>query len=65
MPQLDNKTWMNIFGNLQNHGGEVEVSMLDGSDEWSLNHGYEILEDGFRTEKEARDRLTFLENTLL
>lgn len=39
----------------------VEVTWLDGSDEWCLNVEYELLEDGFKSEKEAQDRLDYVE----
>jgi hypothetical protein len=72
--RLDNETWSTIFRNLQEMDEEdyydgtvdwVEVQWLDGTDEWVLCHGEELFEDGFKTEEEAQQRLTYLENTLL
>jgi hypothetical protein len=44
---------------------EVEVVWLDSTDEWCICSGYELFEDGFDSEKEAMDRLHYLENILL
>jgi hypothetical protein len=41
---------------------EVEVVWLDSSDEWCLCCGTELFEDGFKSEKEAQDRLDYLEH---
>lgn len=43
----------------------VEVIWLDGTDEWALCYGEELFEDGFKTEKEAQERLESLEELLL
>lgn len=78
MKRLSLETWTNIFRNLQEMDEEdyydgvvdwVEVMWLDGGgvqeDEWCLCFGEELFEDGFKTEKEAQERLTYLENILL
>lgn len=74
MKKLDLETWKNIFRNLQEMDEEdyyddgvdwVEVMWLDGTDEWCLCYGTELFEDGFETEKEAQERLSYLENLLL
>ncbi|MFJ7982463.1 hypothetical protein ACIQ1D_19600 [Lysinibacillus xylanilyticus] len=66
------ETWKNIFRNIQESdsdtkeefGDFVEVIWLDSTDEWILGYGYEVFEDGFKTEKEARDRLNEIEKLL-
>jgi hypothetical protein len=72
--QLPLETWENIFRNLQEmdeedyYDGEVdwvEIIWLDGTDEWVLAYGTELFEDGFKTEREAEERLSYLENNLL
>lgn len=74
MKRLQNEEWSNIFRNLSEmkeedyYDGEVswvEVMWLDSTDEWVLCYGEELYEDGFKTEKEAMDRLHELEQTLL
>ena len=76
MKRLDDKTWKNIFDNLQNMDEEdyydgvvdwVEIMWLDGEGkgEWALCYGEELFEDGFASEKEAQDRLNYLERKLL
>lgn len=74
MQRLDNETWTNVFRNLKDMDKEdyydgvvdwVEVMWLDSTDEWCLCHGEELFEDGFKTEKEAQDRLNYLENLLI
>lgn len=77
MQRLEMGTWKNIFRNLKDMDEEeyydgvvdwVEVLWLDevdGLGEWVLCFGEELFEDGFETEKEALDRLAFLEKTLL
>lgn len=74
MQRLDNETWSNIFRNLNEMDkGEyydgvvdwVEVIWLDSPDEWALCYGEELFEDGFKTEKEAKQRLDQLEKELL
>jgi hypothetical protein len=69
--------WRNIFRNLKDMDEEeyydgvidwVEVVWLDevgGEGEWCLCFGEEMFEDGFKTEKEAQERLDYLEQTLL
>ena len=72
--RLSNDTWHNIFRNLSEmtpeeyYDGEVdwvEVIWLDGTDEWVLAFGEELFEDGFASEKEAQERLNYLERNLL
>lgn len=71
-------TWRNIFRNLKDMDEEdyydgvvdwVEAIYLDSGTaeygEWCLCYGEELFEDGFKTEKEAQDRLNYLEQTLL
>lgn len=74
MIRLSNETWKNIFRNLKDmdeedyYDGEVdwvEVIWLESTDEWVLAYSEELFEDGFKTEKEAMDRLSYLENKLL
>jgi len=68
--RLPLETWENIFRNLSEMEEEdyydgvidwVEVTWLDSSDEWVLNYGEELFEDGFKTEEEAMKRLDMLE----
>ncbi len=74
MKRLSLETWKNIFINLQDMDEEdyydgyvswVEVVWLDGTNEWCLCYGEELFEDGFKSEKEAQERLDYLEETLL
>ncbi|WNO29740.1 hypothetical protein [Bacillus phage SDFMU_Pbc] len=77
MQRLSLAEWANIFRNMEEldedvqeeYGDWVEVLYLDSGTsehgEWCLCHGEELFEDGFSTEKEARSRLNYLENTLL
>lgn len=74
MKRLPLETWENIFRNLQEMDREdyydgcvdwVEVLWLDGTDEWCLCYGEELFEDGFATEREAQERLNYLEQTIL
>lgn len=74
MKRLSNEAWENIFRNLNEMEEEdyydgvmdwVEVIWLDSSDEWVLTYGEELFEDGFKSEKEAQERLNYLEKTLL
>lgn len=66
--------WEHIFRNLKDMDEEdyydgvidwVEVQWLDSTDEWCLCYGEELFEDGFTSEREAQDRLDFLEKSLL
>lgn len=74
MKRLDVKEWEKIFKRLEylvdseyydGFVDWVEVTWLDPGDgsegEWCLNFGEELFEDGFKTEKEAQDRLNYLE----
>jgi hypothetical protein len=72
--RLPLETWVNIFRNLSEMTPEeyydgvidwVEVTWLDSDDEWCLNFGEELFEDGFKSEREAQERLNYLEKTLL
>ena len=65
MQRLSLETWSNIFRNTQEAGEEIEVTWLDGDDEWCLHVDCELFEDGFKTEEEAMERLSYLEKTLL
>jgi len=56
--------WRNIFRNLSEVGGWVEIIWLDDSDEWALCHDCELFEDGFSTEREAEERLEYLEERM-
>lgn len=75
--RLTLEEWKNIFRNLQEEGENVEIIWLDAVPhdaygnptgevfEWVLCHGCEIFEDGFEAEKEAQERLDYLENIFL
>lgn len=74
MKRLPNEAWVNIFRNLKemkkedyydNEVSWVEVMWLDSTNEWVLCYGEELFEDGFKSEKEAQERLNNLEQTLL
>lgn len=74
MNKLTDETWKNIFRNLKEMDKKdyydgviewVEVVWLDSTDEYCLCYGEELFEDGFKTEREAQERLTYLENKLL
>lgn len=62
--RLDIKEWENIFRNLEEDGEEVQISWLDGTDEWCLHFDYELFEDGFKTEREANIRLEYLQKSV-
>ena len=72
MERLSIETWIDIFRNMEEivesededfhelreeFGTDVEVIYGDTDDEWILCHGYEVFEDGFKTEEQAQDRL--------
>jgi hypothetical protein len=72
--RLSNETWQNIFRNLEDMTPDeyydgvvdwVEVIWLDSTDEWVLAFGEELFEDGFTSEKEAQERLDYLERNRL
>ena len=74
MIRLSLEAWGNIFRNLKDMAPDeyydgvvdwVEVMWLDGTDEWCLCFGEELFEDGFKTEREAQERLDSLEKLLL
>ena len=56
--------WQNVFSNLEK-GEELEVLYLDGTKEWAICTEFELLEDGFKTENEAYERLGEIENKLM
>ncbi|MFD6440557.1 hypothetical protein ACFWDG_12235 [Peribacillus sp. NPDC060186] len=73
MKRLDIDTWVDIFMKIKDIKNEesyvgvfdwIEVVWLDSSNKWCLCYGKEILEDGFKTEEEARERLEYLEDIL-
>ena len=71
MEKLSFEEWKTIITNVNEcdkndeFGNEIEVLWLDDTDEWALCHGYELFEDGFKTEKEARKRLKEIYNNIL
>ena len=71
MGKLSFEEWETIITNVNEcdendeFGNEIEVLWLDDTDEWVLCHGYELFEEGFKTEKEARERLKEIYNNVL
>lgn len=75
MERLSLETWKNIFRNvaeinedLKKEGFEeepIEIQYLESTDEYVLCSGCDLFEDGYKTEDEAQERLTYLENTIL
>lgn len=78
MKRLREEEWKNIFRNLSEMKEEdyydgvvdwVEVMWLEGEvggpGEWVLCFGEELFEEGFTSEREAQERLNYLEKTLL
>ena len=71
MEKLSFEEWKTIITNVNEcdkndeFGNEIEVLWLDDTDEWALCHGYELFEDGFKTEKEAWKRLKEIYNNIL
>lgn len=76
--RLSKEAWQNVWNNTneamqeaKDAGDEdymyqgIEVTWLDGSDEYILNVGEEVLEDGFTSEEEAQARLTFVEQNYI
>lgn len=69
--RLSLKEWENIIQNVSEcdpndeFGNEIEIQWLDSSNEWTLCHGYECFEDGFKTEKEAWERLNEVRKNLI
>lgn len=72
--RLDKEAWKNVWRNVKETMEEekaegnpdymffdIEVTWLDGSDEWVLNVDCELLEDGFKSEEEAQERLNFVQ----
>jgi hypothetical protein len=60
--RLNIETWKNIFRNTQEANEEIEVVWLDSDNEYCLCVDCELFEDGFKTEKEAEERLEYLRN---
>lgn len=58
---LSIESWKNIFNNLEEENEEVEVVYLDSGNseygEWCLCFECEMFEDGFKSEKQAMERL--------
>lgn len=71
MEKLSFEEWKTIITNVNEcgeddeFGNEIEVLWLDDTDEWVLCYGYELFEEGFKTEKEARERLKEIYNNVL
>lgn len=67
--RLSIETWKNIFRNTKDNNEEIEIVWLDAVKpevaSYCLCADCEMFEDGFQTEKEAQDRLEYLENLLL
>lgn len=68
MKRLSFKQWETIFKNLAGDNQEVEVTWLDPGDtsagKWCLHYEDELFEDGFASEKEANERLKYLQKTI-
>ncbi|UJF36552.1 hypothetical protein [Paenibacillus hexagrammi] len=68
MIRLRREVWENIFRNTAEANEEVEAVWLDPGDssegEWCLCCDCELFEDGFQSEKEAMDRLAYLEQAI-
>ena len=71
MGKLSFEEWKAIITNVNEYdeddefGNEIEVLWLDDTDEWVLCHGYELFEDGYKTEEEAWERLKEIYNNVL
>lgn len=71
MEKLSFEEWKIIITNVNEcdeddeFGNDIEVLWLESTDEWVLCHGYEVFEDGFKTEKEARERLKEIHDNVL
>ncbi len=65
MEKLTLEQWKVVLENLKDldedtieeFGDTVEILWFDSSNDWALCHGYEVFEDGFKTEEEAQQRL--------
>jgi hypothetical protein len=55
--RLTKEQWEIVISNIEESGESIEITWLDGSDEWCLNVDCELLEDGFKSEREAMNRL--------
>ncbi|QST02471.1 hypothetical protein IMZ31_23770 (plasmid) [Pontibacillus sp. ALD_SL1] len=76
MKRLNTEEWCHILRNLEEEGQEVEIVWLDAvpfdgdghptgeENEWVLCFGTELFEDGFRTEREAEERLEEIKRTV-
>ena len=68
MTKLSIEQWAIILENVslldenEEFGNEIEILQLDSTNEFVLAHSYEVFEDGFKTEKEAMERLEAIEN---
>lgn len=69
--RLDKEQWQVAWDNIEEVRGEteedigVEITWLDSSDEWVLNAGTELLEDGFISEEEAMERMNYVEQNYI
>jgi len=64
MQRLSLKQWETIFNNLADINEEVEIVWLDSTNEYVLCYEEELYEDSFTSEKDAQERLTYIENEL-
>jgi hypothetical protein len=62
MERLTLEEWETVFYNVANDDDDeyVEVTWLDSTDEWCINVGSELLEDGFTSEQKAQERLDYV-----
>jgi len=78
MNKLSLEQWKNIFRNVAEYNEDlkkegleeepIEVIWLENPErrnEWAIVSDCEIFEEGFATEQEAEERLTYLEKTIL
>lgn len=71
MKRLSFEEWKTIIVNVNEcdendeFGNDIEVIWLESTDEWVLCHGYEVFEDGFKTEKEAWQRYNEIMRNIL
>ncbi|MGG1263815.1 hypothetical protein [Brevibacillus laterosporus] len=66
MQRLDIETWVYLFREMREYRETIVVMRLDEADVWCLSlDECEVLEKGFKTEAEARERLAYLEKTVL
>lgn len=57
MVRMSMNEWKTVLGNIYADDEDVEIIWLESTDEWVLCCDCEIFEDGFKTEKQARNRL--------